>query len=112
MTMTDALQHPDSKAGIFSSGTAAGNRTANPEAFDARTMVFQQLRPYTSQLLQSRGSPPRLQALLQRLKTVIKDADAAGLNCHGCMDYILFPLMFGVDSIAVTRRPGECSCAR
>ena len=113
--MTNPVQYSDNQATPLKTGstsTVVGTSTAIPAAFDARKVVFQQLKPYTSQLLQLRDSPARLQTLLQRLEAAIKDADPAGLNSNGCMDYILFPLMFGVDSIAVTRRPGQplCEC--
>ena len=108
--MTNAVHHPERKATAVGSGSSTpdtGSGTAFPAAFDARMVVFQQLKPHTSQLLLHRDSPARLQASLQRLKTVIQDADADGLNSPGCMDYALFPLMFGVDSIAATRQAGQ-----
>lgn len=103
--MTYAIHHPDRKA------TASEHRptaaTAIPAAFDARMVAFQQLKLYTTQLLQSRDSPARLHTSLQRLHSVITSADADGLNSPGCMDYALFPLMYGVDSIAITRKAGQ-----
>ncbi|DBA68248.1 TPA: hypothetical protein ACH3X2_013864 [Trebouxia sp. C0005] len=107
--MTNAVHHSDRKATAVGSGSSTPDTvsgTALPAAFDARMVVFQQLKPHTSQLLLHRDSPARLQASLQRLKTVIQDADADGLNSPGCMDYALFPLMFGVDSVAATRQAG------
>ena len=70
----------------------------------ARETVFQQLQPFCSRLLFLRESIPALAAMLQCLKAVLSDADAAGLR--GCMDYALFPLSLGVDSVAATRQPG------
>ena len=108
--MTNAVHHPDRKATAVGRGSSTpdtGSGTAFPAAFDARMVVFQQLKPHTSQLLLHRDSPARLQASLTRLKTVIQDANAGGLNSPGCMDYALFPLMFGVDSVAATRKAGQ-----
>ena len=68
--------------------------------------MFQQVKPFTSQLLQLKN-PSELQSNLQQLTRIIQRAGAEGLNSKGCMDYILFPLMFGVDSIAVMRKPGR-----
>ncbi|DBA77508.1 hypothetical protein WJX77_009976 [Trebouxia sp. C0004] len=107
--MTNAVHHSDRKATAVDTGSSTadtGSSTAFPAAFDARMVVFQQLKPHTSQLLLYRDSSARLQASLQRLKTVIQDADADGLKSPGCMDYALFPLMFGVDSVAATRKAG------
>ena len=108
--MTNAVHHSARKATAVGSGNSTpdtGSGTAFPAAFDARMVVFQQLKPHTSQLLLHRDSPARLQASSQRLKSVIQDADAGGLNSPGCMDYALFPLMFGVDSVAATRKAGQ-----
>ena len=102
--MTNAVHHSDRKATASDHRPTAG--TAIPAALDARMVVFQQLKLYTTQLLQFRESPARLKASLQHLRTVIADADADGLKGHGCMDYALFPLMYGVDSIAITRKAG------
>ena len=108
--MTNAVQYSDQKATAVGSGSSMpdiSSGTAFPAAFDARMVVFQQLKSHTSQLLLHRDSPARLQASSQRLKSVIQDADAGGLNSPGCMDYALFPLMFGVDSVAATRKAGQ-----
>lgn len=82
---------------------------------DARMLLFTQLKPYTSQLLRARDSPARLQGLLRSLQSVIRDADVDSLNSRGIFDYILFPLMPGVDSIVLVRRSGRwvhacCAC--
>ena len=77
--------------------------------FDGRMQLFGQLKPYTSQLLRARHSPARLQGLLRSLQNVIRDADVDALNSRGIFDYILFPLMPGVDSIVLLRRPGMWS---
>ncbi|KAL3144083.1 hypothetical protein ABBQ32_003877 [Trebouxia sp. C0010 RCD-2024] len=74
---------------------------------DGRMQLFTQLKPYTSQLLRARDLPARLQGLLRSLQSVIRDADVDALNSRGIFDYILFPLMPGVDSIVLLRRPGD-----
>lgn len=79
---------------------------ALPPTSDKRMQLFNQLKPYTSQLLRARDVPARLQSLLVRLQHVIRDADLDGLNSRGILDYILFPLMPGVDSVVLIRRPG------
>lgn len=76
---------------------------------DGRMQLFTQLKPYTSQLLRARDLPARLQGLLRSLQSVIRDADVDALNSRGIFDYILFPLMPGVDSIVLLRRPGVWS---
>ena len=83
---------------------------ALPPVRDARMLLFDQLKPYTSQLLRERDSPARLQGLLKKLQKVIRDADVDGLNSPGILDYVLFPLTPGIDSIVLMRRPGLCQC--
>ena len=39
------------------------------------------------------------------LRSTVGKAEADGL--HGCVDYVLFPLLLGVDSIAATRQQPE-----
>ena len=79
---------------------------ALPATSDKRMQLFNQLKPFTSQLLRARDAPARLQSLLLSLQNVIRDADLDGLNSRGIFDYILFPLMPGVDSVVLMRRPG------
>lgn len=86
---------------------ASNEPAALPPSSDKRMQLFSQLKPYTSQLLRARDSPARLQSLLVRLQNVIRDADPDGLNSRGILDYILFPLMPGVDSVVLMRRPGQ-----
>lgn len=85
---------------------ANGQATAVQPIPDGRMQLFSQLKPYTSQLLRARDSPARLQGLLRSLQNVIRNADVDALNSRGIFDYILFPLMPGVDSIVLLRRPG------
>ncbi|KAL3144835.1 hypothetical protein ABBQ38_001942 [Trebouxia sp. C0009 RCD-2024] len=86
---------------------ANGQATAVQPIPDGRMQLFSQLKPYTSQLLRARDSPARLQGLLRSLQNVIRNADVDALNSRGIFDYILFPLMPGVDSIVLLRRPGD-----
>lgn len=91
---------------------AAGGSTeaaALPSISDKRMQLFNRLKPCTSQLLRARDAPARLQSLLVSLQHVIRDADLDGLNSRGIFDYILFPLMPGVDSVVLTHRPGTIS---
>ena len=83
---------------------------ALPPTSEKRMQLFNQLKPYTSQLLRARDSPARLQSLLVSLQNVIRDADIDGLTGRGILDYILFPLMPGVDSVVLMRRPGTGYC--
>ena len=83
---------------------------ALPPTSETRMQLFNQLKPYTSQLLRARDAPARLQSLLTSLQNVIKDADLDALNSRGILDYILFPLMPGVDSVVLMRRPGMGHC--
>lgn len=108
--MTNPVIAIDSKraAGSMNISTA----TALPPTFDQRMLLFNQLKPYTSQLLRARDSPARLQSLLKGLQGVIGNADQDGLNSHGILDYILFPLMPGVDSIVLIRRSGRSHTTR
>ena len=98
------IKNKDTKANNMQPGTGA----CLPPMRDARMLLFDQLKPYTSQLLRERDSPACLQDLLKKLQKVIRDADTDGLNSHSILDYILFPLMPGIDSIVLMRRPGLC----
>lgn len=91
---------------------ASHEPAALPPTSDKRMQLFNQLKPYTSQLLRARDSPARLQSLLVRLQSVIRDADIDGLNSRGILDYILFPLMPGVDSVVLMRRPGKAHACK
>ena len=103
-TMTHAVILPESKSTAGS--IQPGASTALPPGLDTRALVFGQLKPITSQLLQARNEPSNLQGLLKNLERVIRDADVDGLNSPGILDYILFPLMPALDSVALTRQSG------
>ncbi|KAK9816315.1 hypothetical protein WJX74_010667 [Apatococcus lobatus] len=73
---------------------------------DLRQAVFQRLRPICAQLLPLRSSAGRLARELDSLQVVICSANLEGLA--SCLEYVLFPLLFLVDSIcAVRRRSGS-----
>ena len=63
-------------------------------------MVFRQLQPLCTRMLPLRDSVPGLTAMLPQLKATLAAVDAVGLQ--GCMDYALYPLLHGIDSIALT----------
>lgn len=88
---------------------ASNKPAALPATLDKKMLLFNNLKPYTSQLLCARDAPARLQSLLVSLQNIIRDADLDGLNSRGIFDYILFPLMPGVDSVVLMRRPGMMS---
>lgn len=70
-----------------------------------KALVFQQLQPVCSQLLRHRADAESLGRDLQRLQHLLAAAEPVGLA--GCMDYVLFPLMFGADSIVAKRKQGK-----
>lgn len=93
-----SLDHLHAHAlGSAAAAAAAGSRQA----------AFQALRPVCSELLQSRTSPAQLLQGLEALAAVLPDLDAAGLA--GCWDYVMFPLLLVVDSIASLRAGEEKS---
>jgi len=67
-----------------------------------RHETFQQLRPVCSILLQHRSSSSHLHDGLTALLGLLRSSDPRGLS--GCMDYVLFPLMLVIDSVAPLRR--------
>lgn len=67
-----------------------------------RQAVFQQLRPICAQLLPLRATAGKLTRELETLRRVVESANPKGLA--GCLEYVLFPLLFLVDSICTTRR--------
>ena len=69
---------------------------------DLRQAVFQQLRPICAQLLPLRSSAGRLARELDSLHLAILSANPEGLA--SCLEYVLFPLLFLVDSICATRK--------
>lgn len=67
-----------------------------------RQAAFAELKPLTTQLLPLRAQPDRLQPVLRSLADVMGELPPAGLE--GCWDYVAFPLMILVDSIAPSRQ--------
>ena len=72
-----------------------------------KALVFQQLQPVCSVLLRHRADAESLERDLQRLQHLLAAAEPVGLI--GCMDYVLFPLLFGADSIVAKRKQGKYS---
>ena len=70
-----------------------------------KALVFQQLQPVCSLLLKHRADAASLGGDLQRLQHLLAAAEPVGLA--GCMDYVLFPLLFGADSIVAKRKQGK-----
>jgi hypothetical protein len=68
----------------------------------ARRAAFQRLRPICAPLLQLRKQPAELRARLEALQEEVAGLDPSGLS--GCWDYVTFPLLLAVDSIAASRR--------
>ena len=90
---------------------------------DLRQATFRQLRPRCAKLLPLRSSTTELATELKELRALLSSASPVGLA--GCLEYILFPLLFIVDSICAVRggsppgskqplsvliRLGCCSC--
>ena len=67
-----------------------------------RQQAFQALRPVCAGLLQLRNSPDELRASLQQLEAVLSEVSPAGLLA--CWDYVSFPLLLLVDSVAQCRQ--------
>ncbi|KAG1680797.1 hypothetical protein FOA52_008130 [Chlamydomonas sp. UWO 241] len=79
---------------------AAGERKAA-----SRTAAFQALRPVCSELMMHRAVPAALQEGLSQLQSLLGSLDPEGLAA--VWDYVMFPLLLIVDSIAPLRRaPG------
>ena len=70
---------------------------------DERRAAFIRLRPICSRLLQDRTTASNVLQSLDALKGALGDVSNGGLR--GCQDYVLFPLLLIVDSIAVSRSP-------
>ncbi len=66
-----------------------------------RQATFRELRPICAQLLPLRTSCTALTALLEKLLAVLNTTSPVGLA--SCLDYVLFPLLFLVDSICAVR---------
>ena len=73
------------------------------DAAAAQRRAFVRLQPVCAPLLSLRGDPGALAAALERLEEVLPDVEPLGLAA--CLDYVLFPLMFIVDSAALLRAP-------
>ena len=77
---------------------------------DLRQAAFQKLRPICAQLLPLRSSAGKLAKELDDLHAAIHSADPEGLA--SCLEYVLFPLLFLIDSICATRNAsipeGQC----
>ena len=76
--------------GLPAAGAAAAQRRA-----------FARLQPVCAPLLALRGDPGALAGALERLEEALGNVEPLGLA--GCVDYVLFPLMFVVDSAALLR---------
>ena len=66
-----------------------------------RRLAFTRLQPVCSNLLQDRTSASTVLQHLDALRTTLEDVSDKGLR--GCSEYVLFPLLLLVDSIAVSR---------
>jgi hypothetical protein len=81
-----------------------------PAAAEAKARVFAQLKPLCSQLLFLRAEPQQLQQKLDSLAAAVTTADPAGLQA--CFDYVTYPLLFMLESVAAARSPASSSEAR
>ena len=97
--MTNPVKDITSKTDTTRQQTAAATSTIEQEL--SRKMVFRQLQPVCTKILPLRESVAGLTALLPQLEAALTGVDAVGLR--GCMDYILYLLLYGIDSIALTR---------
>lgn len=70
---------------------------------EQRRAAFVRLQPICSKLLQDRINASTVLQSLDALRDALSSISSEGLR--GCQDYVLFPLMLIVDSIAVTRLP-------
>lgn len=97
--MTNPVRNANSKSDPSSHQPLAATSSIEQEL--ARKMVFRQLQPVCTKVLPLRDSVAGLTAILPQLKSTLAAVDAVGLQ--GCMDYALYPLLYGIDSIALTR---------
>ena len=77
-------------------------------AFDkaaAQRRAFNRLQPACAPLLALREDPRALAVALERLAELLPSVDPVGLAA--CLDYVLFPLLFTVDSAALLRAPAQ-----
>ena len=68
-----------------------------------RRLAFTRLQPICSRLLQDRTDANSVLRYLDALRYALGDISDRGLR--GCYDYVLFPLLLLVDSVAVSRLP-------
>lgn len=104
--MTHPVTEVDSKSGSSNVPLPTANSTIEQDL--ALQMAFRQLQPICTRILPLRESVTGLTAVLTQLKGMLHDVDAVGLK--GCMDYVLYPLLYGIDSIALTRAGGHPPC--
>lgn len=97
--MTNPVRDANSKSDPSSHQPLAATSSIEQEL--ARKMVFRQLQPVCTKILPLRDSVAGLTAILPQLKSTLAAVDAVGLQ--GCMDYALYPLLYGIDSIALAR---------
>ena len=74
-----------------------------------RQAAFQALRPVCSALLQHRMDAADLASKLAALQKILEQTETVGLS--QCWDYVLFPLMLVVDSVAGTRMAPAAAAA-
>jgi hypothetical protein len=78
-----------------------------PAAAEAKAHVFAQLKPLCSKLLFLRAEPQQLQQTLDSLAAAVAAADPVGLQA--CFDYVMYPLLFMMESTAAARSPASSS---
>lgn len=78
-----------------------------PAAAEAKARVFSQLKPLCSQLLFLRAQPQQLQQTLDSLAAALAAAEPVGLKA--CFDYVMYPLLFMLESAAAARSPASSS---
>lgn len=81
--------------------------SGNDNSSSARSAIFQQLRPICTGLMQIRSQPDQLRQSLDQLTSVLQGANADGLQA--CFDYVSFPLLLMLDSVAAVRLPAAAS---
>jgi hypothetical protein len=85
--------------------TAIAQLLGGPAAAEAKARVFAQLKPLCSQLLFLRADPQQLQQKLVSLAAAATAADPVGLQA--CFDYVMYPLLFMLESVAGARAPAS-----
>ena len=70
---------------------------------DERRAAFVRLQPICSRLLQDRTNARNVGQSLDALRDALNSVSDRGLR--GCQEYVLFPLLLIVDSIAVSALP-------